>query len=54
MRCFACNVVLTPQESTRKFSSGEYVDLCTKCLGTIQEDVVTEDSDTYEQEKEDE
>ncbi len=52
MRCYACNVVLTPQESTRKFASGEYADLCNKCLGTIQDEVVTEDSDVEDTEDE--
>lgn len=49
MRCQACNVILTPAESTRKFASGEFVDLCNKCLGTIQEDVATEEGN-YDQE----
>jgi len=40
MRCNCCNVVLTPQESTRKFTvSGDYVDMCNKCLRTIDDDV---------------
>lgn len=39
MRCYACNKILTPFESTRKFASGEFVDMCTKCLGTIQDDI---------------
>lgn len=40
MRCSCCNVILTTQESTRKFKvSGDYVDMCNKCLNTIDEDV---------------
>ena len=39
MRCQACNVILTPVQSVRKFESGEFVDLCDKCLGTIQDQV---------------
>jgi hypothetical protein len=36
MRCECCNVVLTPQESVRKFrESGEYTNTCTKCLRDI-------------------
>ncbi len=36
MRCSCCNVVLTPQESVRKFrDSGQYTDTCTKCLRDI-------------------
>ena len=57
MRCSCCNVILTTQESTRKFKvSGDYVDMCNKCLNTIDDDVqYTEgsheeetDEDTYE------
>jgi len=43
MVCFACNKRLTNIEATRKFASGEYTDLCNKCLSTIQDDVLTED-----------
>ena len=33
-------MVLTPQESTRKFKvSGDYVDMCNKCLHTIDDEV---------------
>lgn len=39
MRCFACNVVLSTPERTRRFEgSGEFVDLCNKCLNTIDDD----------------
>ena len=42
MRCVACNVILTPTESVRRFEgSGEFVDLCNKCLETISDDVAT-------------
>lgn len=44
MRCSCCNVILTSQESVRKFqTSGEYVDMCNKCLSTIDDDVQWED-----------
>lgn len=40
MRCYCCNALLTPQESTRKFKgSGEYTDMCTPCLKTIDDSV---------------
>lgn len=40
MRCVACYVILTTQEATRKFEeSGDYVDMCNKCLSTIDGDV---------------
>jgi hypothetical protein len=53
MRCSCCNVILSTQESTRKFKvSGDYVDMCNKCLNTIDDDVgYTEGS--YEEESED-
>ena len=36
MRCGCCNVILTPQESVRKFrESNEYTDTCTRCLRDI-------------------
>lgn len=43
MRCLACNVELNNVESTRKSRvTGEYLDLCNPCFGTIQEDVKVE------------
>ncbi len=40
MRCFACNCILTPQESVRRFKeSRECVDLCSGCLTTVQDEV---------------
>jgi hypothetical protein len=49
MRCQACNVILNTQESTRRFKgSGEFVDLCNKCLGTINDDVQTTDGNCEE------
>lgn len=49
MRCYCCNKVLSNQESTRKFSSGEYTDMCTPCLNTIQDDVSTEEDKEIEE-----
>jgi NAD-dependent SIR2 family protein deacetylase len=54
MRCVACNVILTTQEATRKFEeSGEFVDLCNKCLSTIDEDVTYTDGN-HDQKEDDE
>ena len=50
MRCDCCNVILTPQESTRKFASGAYVDMCNTCLATISEDVVVKESRNFDKE----
>lgn len=58
MRCVACNRALSSQEATRKFSSGDFVDLCNSCLSTIKTEVDTiegkqedpfDDSDTTEE-----
>lgn len=39
MRCYCCNNILTPSESTRKFKeSGAFTDMCNSCLSTIMED----------------
>lgn len=56
MRCVACNVILTPQESTRRFAQSlDFVDLCNKCLGTIEdEDLQTEDGEYNDDEEYDE
>lgn len=45
MRCRACNVNLTDFESTRKSaSSGDYLDMCNRCLGYIVADMDTDDN----------
>jgi len=44
MRCYACNCVLNTQAATRKFKgSGDFVDLCNKCLSTIDDEVEVTD-----------
>lgn len=58
MRCSCCNVLLTTQESTRKFKESQtYVDMCNKCLETISNEVdVTEGNtsdDNYPEEDKD-
>lgn len=41
MRCDCCDVILTPQESVRKFrDSGAYTNTCTRCLRDIPVDTV--------------
>jgi len=32
MKCRACDVILTDFEATRKYESGEYIDLCNHCF----------------------
>ena len=42
MRCQACDVILTTSESVRRFRhSHTFVDLCTKCLSTIDDNIPT-------------
>ena len=36
MRCVACNKNLTDFESTRKYTDGDYVDLCNTCWKNSQ------------------
>jgi len=55
MVCYSCNKRLTTRESCAKFSSGAFTELCTKCLTTIQDDVlIDETGETEEEEEEDE
>ena len=50
MRCFCCHVVLTPQESVRKFKeSGEYTETCNSCLKYI--DVPTKEGSAFEKDE---
>ena len=40
MKCFCCDKILTTQEATRRFKeSGAFVDMCNKCLSTIDDEV---------------
>lgn len=49
MRCYCCQKRLSNAESTAKFSSGAYTEMCNQCLSTIQEDVtIAEDGLTEE------
>jgi hypothetical protein len=48
-------VILNTTEATRKFKgSGTFVDLCNKCLNTIDEDVQYSEGNYEELNKEDE
>ena len=38
MHCLACDAMLTEYETKRKHKvTGEYLDLCSKCLSSVQE-----------------
>lgn len=53
MRCLSCNVILTDFEATRKSAhSLEYIDMCSRCFHTINEDIPTIDRTDLEQEQE--
>jgi hypothetical protein len=40
MRCSCCNVMLSDFESTiRRVSTNDFIDMCEKCLLTIDDDV---------------
>lgn len=55
MKCSCCDVILTTQESVRKFkNSGEYVDMCNKCLSTISDDVQVVDGEAEDEDDADE
>lgn len=46
MRCVCCNKLLTDLESTRKHAeTGQYLDMCNKCLDFCPEIPYTERSD---------
>jgi hypothetical protein len=52
MRCSACNVVLTTSESVRRFKHSQtFVDLCNKCLSTIDEDIPTVEGQASDEEE---
>lgn len=39
MRCLSCNVVLNDKEATRKYTSGEFLDLCNNCFKDVEESI---------------
>jgi NAD-dependent SIR2 family protein deacetylase len=43
LRCRACDEDLTDQESTRKDTNDDYLDLCNECAGYIDIDWLVED-----------
>jgi hypothetical protein len=43
MRCQCCDRLLNDYESTRKSKvTGDYLDMCNKCYGTVQSDLDAE------------
>lgn len=42
MRCYCCNKALSDYEATRKsVTTGNFLDMCNKCYGTISGDVLS-------------
>lgn len=37
MRCLSCNCNLSDYESTRKYISGGYIDLCNGCFNSVKD-----------------
>lgn len=53
MRCYCCQKRLSNAESTAKFSSGAYTEMCNACLSTIQDDVILAEDGLSEEDLED-
>ena len=47
MHCRTCDSLLTNRESSLKYPSGEYVDVCDYCFRYIKEDVEVEENPEY-------
>ncbi len=41
MRCISCDAELTDFESTRRYESGEFLDLCNECHSQAGDEIVT-------------
>ena len=55
MRCYCCNKALSDYEATRKsVTTGEYLDMCNKCYGSISSDVLSLERADLRHEDEDE
>ncbi len=41
MRCYCCDVLLTPKQATRRFKESQvFTDMCDSCLSTISVETV--------------
>ena len=55
MRCYCCNKALSDYESTRKsVTTGDFLDMCNKCYGSISNDVLAIERTDLRHEDEDE
>ena len=55
MRCYCCNKALSDYEATRKsVQTGQFLDMCNKCYGSISNDVLSIERTDLRHEDEDE
>ena len=55
MRCYCCNKALSDYEATRKsVTTGNFLDMCNKCYGSISGDVLALERTDLRHEEEDE
>ena len=55
MRCYCCNKALSDYEATRKsVTTGNFLDMCNKCYGSISNDVLALERTDLKHEEEDE
>lgn len=55
MRCYCCNKALSDYEATRRsVNTGEFLDMCNKCYGSISSDVLSLERTDLRHEDEDE
>lgn len=55
MRCYCCNKALSDYEATRKsVSTGNFLDMCNKCYGSISGDVLSLERSDLRHENEEE
>jgi hypothetical protein len=55
MRCYCCNKALSDYEATRKsVTTGNFLDMCNKCYGTISGDVLALERTDLKHDDEDE
>lgn len=55
MRCYCCNKALSDYEATRKsVTTGNFLDMCNKCYGTISSDVLAMERPDLRHEDQDE
>lgn len=45
MKCLACDAILSDFEATRKYSNGEFLDLCNTCYYTISDQINVQERD---------